>query len=135
MNLADIQFPGTIDDLKAAEDSAAQVSNSTQVSPGPNSGPLILQPTSDATPWRFEPCFGLDNLVDVWHLMYQNVKLYPWQYEELLRISGYLEGTLSGPRIHWTPHAPYLASYVCCNSSGKDMVLIRNHCDRPPASL
>ena len=88
--------------------------------PGPSPAPPDL--TLKAQP--FDPAFGLNDLIDVWYLMFPDTKLYPWQAEELLRISGYITGKLSGPRVHFFENNPYLASYVCANGSGKDRILI-----------
>ena len=83
------------------------------------------QPPPPPTPISgFDPAYGLNDLVDVWNLMFPDMDLYPWQAEELLRISGYVTGRLSGPRLHFTEQDPYLASYVCANGSGKDKILI-----------
>jgi len=76
-------------------------------------------------PFPFEPAFKeLDNLVDIHYFLYPDVPLYPWQRQELLRISGYVNGTLDGPRVHFSPQQAYRAAYVTVNGSGKDMVLI-----------
>lgn len=73
----------------------------------------------------FEPAFPeIDNLADVHYILYPEIKLYPWQLQELLRLSGYVDGTLSGPRVHYNPHQAFRATYVTVNGSGKDMVLI-----------
>lgn len=77
-------------------------------------------------PFGFDPIPGLDNLVQLWYVMEPNTELYRWQAEELYRISGYVDGTPSGKRIHWNSELPYFATYVCCNDSGKDIVLIRS---------
>lgn len=75
--------------------------------------------------YQFEPAFPeWDNLVDIWYTMYPDIRLYPWQVEELLRMSGYTTGRLDGPRVHFDPHQAYRAAYVTVNGSGKDMVLI-----------
>lgn len=89
--------------------------------PTPPTPPPPPAPTGNST---FDPAFGLNDLVDVWYLMYPDVELYPWQAEELLRISGYVTGKLSGPRVHFTEADPYLGAYVCANGSGKDKVII-----------
>ncbi len=73
----------------------------------------------------FEPAFPeIDNLADVHYILYPEIKLYPWQLQELLRLSGYVDGVLSGPRVHFNPHQAFRATYVTVNGSGKDMVLI-----------
>ena len=73
----------------------------------------------------FEPAFPeIDNLADVHYILYPEIQLYPWQLQELLRLSGYVDGTLSGPRVHFNPHQAFRATYVTVNGSGKDMILI-----------
>lgn len=126
MNLADLQLPGTLEDLKQArlQEAARKEKIAEDLA-----RPVAVTPTTpsahfEESPYKFDPLFGLNDLVDVWHMMYPDTKLYPWQAEELLRISGYIDGRRSGPRLHWTPESPLLAAYVCCNDSGKDMVII-----------
>lgn len=76
------------------------------------------------TVYTFDPVPGIRDLVDVWHIMYPNTRLYQWQYEELLRMSGFRDGSRNSPQQHWTPADPFEPAYCCANSSGKDMVLI-----------
>ena len=93
----------------------------------PQTSPALSPPQPPpplAPPSGFDPAYGLNDLVDVWNLMFPDMDLYPWQAEELLRISGYINGRLNGPRLHFTEQDPYLASYVCANGSGKDKILI-----------
>ncbi len=94
-----------------------------QATPG---APLLSEPISKATKPRieFDPIFGLRHLVDVWYFIYPDIPLYPWQKEELYRLSGYVNGNPNGPRKHYSPDDPYFASYVCANGSGKDKVII-----------
>lgn len=126
-SIENLPFPGTIDDLRqkalADEQYKAAVKADLDGKPAPVQR---LHPEIEVTEpqYKFEPLFGLDNLVDVWHAIHPNTRLYPWQYEELMRISGYVDGTRHGPRLHWTPDAPLRANHVCCNGSGKDMALI-----------
>lgn len=85
--------------------------------------PSFTPDPTDAFP--FEPAFPeIDNLADVHYILYPEIKLYPWQLQELLRLSGYVNGTLSGPRVHFNPHQAFRVAYVTPNGSGKDMVLI-----------
>lgn len=100
----------SIEQLSAAL--AAPSPGQTPLSPSPNSSP------------DFDPAFGFDNLVEIWYAIHPETKLHPWQREELLRISGYVDGTLDGPRIHWFKGQAYRGAYVCANSSGKDRMLI-----------
>lgn len=81
-------------------------------------------PTPPAPSNGFDPAYGLNDLVDVWNLMFPEMDLYNWQAEELLRMSGYITGRLNGPRVHFTEQDPYLSTYVCANGSGKDKILI-----------
>jgi len=77
------------------------------------------------SPFPFEPAFEeFDNLVDIHYTIYPDFKLYPWQLQELLRMSGYVHGTLSGPRVHYTTHQAFRGAYVTVNGSGKDVILI-----------
>lgn len=92
----------------------------TTTLPAPKINSLSYQPV-------FDPILGLDNLVSVWYLLYPDIELYPWQREELLRISGYPAGTTKSaehPRRHHFHTDPYQAIYPCANGSGKDKVLI-----------
>ena len=72
----------------------------------------------------FDPAFGLQDLVDVWYLMHPDVELYPWQREELLRLSGHLSGSINDPRFNFTAAEPCMIAHPCANGSGKDMALI-----------
>jgi hypothetical protein len=75
--------------------------------------------------YPFEPAFPeINDLVDVWYIINPDIPLYPWQTEELLRISGYINGKLSGPRVHFTADQALRYALVTVNGSGKDMVLI-----------
>lgn len=75
--------------------------------------------------YPFEPAFPeITDLLDVWYIIHPDVVLYDWQAQELLRISGYVNGTLDGPRVHFNPDVAFRAAYVTVNGSGKDMVLI-----------
>lgn len=96
-------------------------SSAPNPNPNPPPGPPNL---SSFSAGPFDPAFGLNDLIDVWYLMFPETKLYSWQAEELLRMSGYVTGKLNGPRVHFTEQNPYLASYVCANGSGKDRILI-----------
>lgn len=93
----------------------------TQPKSSPSLSPAPPPPPSSGS---FDPAYGLNDLVDVWNLMFPEMDLYPWQAEELLRMSGYITGRLNGPRVHFTEQDPYLSSYVCANGSGKDKILI-----------
>ena len=114
--------------VNAAFDTGGNSTASTQapaqtlpaLSPPPTPPPPSFPQTSGA----FDPAFGLNDLIDVWNLMNPDTDLYDWQATELLRMSGYVTGKLSGPRVHFTEANPYLGSYVCANGSGKDKVLI-----------
>ena len=88
------------------------------------SHPAAPAPAASKPRIEFSPLFGLRHLVDVWYFINPDIPLYPWQKEELYRLSGYLDGTPHGPRIHFAPDNPFLASYVCANGSGKDKVII-----------
>ena len=109
---------------------AEQAAFSNRASSKPTSRPpetspaLSPGPTPPAPPNGFDPAYGLNDLVDVWNLMFPEMDLYAWQAEELLRMSGYITGRLNGPRVHFTEQDPYLATYVCSNGSGKDKILI-----------
>lgn len=77
------------------------------------------------SPYPFDPAFPeFDNLVDIHYTMYPDMQLYPWQLQELLRMSGYVHGTLSGPRVHFSTRQAFRATYVTVNGSGKDVILI-----------
>lgn len=121
----------TIEEIEAAElyakIMAAETRQSLDIPQAPQQEHQRFSPNPpNITPiyGPFDPAFGLNDLIDVWYLMYPETKLYPWQAEELLRLSGYPTGRLSGPRIHYTEQSPCLASYVCANGSGKDRILI-----------
>lgn len=73
----------------------------------------------------FEPAFpAIQDLAALHYYMYPDIGLYIWQVEELLRISGYVNGRLDGERIHYNPHQAFRGSYATVNGSGKDMILI-----------
>lgn len=125
----EIQFPGTIEAIEQLRVNETMLRQRAAADLG--AGPPVQEPVTatmsgriEVSEYRFEPFMGLDNLVDVWHLIYPHKRLYPWQYQELMRLSGYLDGTRNGPRVHWTPEAPFMSNYVCCNDAGKDMVII-----------
>jgi len=150
--LPDIQFPPSLEELQskppvladtatantlvdAGFDPAAVVPYAPLTEPHPDElSPTPKPPTpivtgDHVTPvdgtFEFSPAFDeIDNLVDVWYLMHPDIKLYDWQYQELLRMSGYIEGRLDGPRIHFDPRQAFRGSYCCCNGSGKDLALI-----------
>lgn len=114
--------------------SLPQTPSASNITSGPEPHPASaidvgsLPPSGIETalnPDNFCPIPGLDNLVQLWYAMEPNTELYDWQAQELYRISGYVNGTPSGPRIHWSSDNPLFATYVCCNNSGKDIVLIR----------
>ena len=94
--------------------------------PGPNPAPPPenkLQYSARVHP--YDPIFpGIRNLVDVWNLLHPEIRLYGWQAEELLRISGHRDGRLTTTREDWSIDDPMQAAYVCANGSGKDMALI-----------
>lgn len=83
--------------------------------PGPPT-PIELQ--------GFNPLYGFKDLVDVAEYIYPDVYLHQWQREELYRLSGYVNGKKSGPRMHWFKHQPFMGSYVCANGSGKDKIIL-----------
>lgn len=96
--------------------SAAQPVNET---PGPFSLPRIYASCAPLKP--LIP--GLDDLVHIWNFIYPDFTLYPWQEQELLRISGYIDGVRNNNRVDYTPQNPFIAGYRCPNGSGKDMTL------------
>ena len=123
----------TIEEIEAEELYARVMADRSKLPQGPlseeirPSGAAFQQNPSPAGPNQpqpFDPAFGLNDLIDVWYLMFPDTKLYPWQAEELLRISGYVTGKIDGPRVHFSENNPYLSSYVCANGSGKDRILI-----------
>lgn len=84
---------------------------------------LITSPTPEHLV-GYDPLFGFEDLVDVWCFIRPETKLHDWQAQELLRMSGWPRGYKTGERIHWYKNQPNIASYVCCNGSGKDDILI-----------
>lgn len=101
-------------------DETGELRSHSPQAPGPN-----ISAYTGLVKYEFSPAFDeIDNLVDVWNLIAPETTLYDWQYEELLRMSGYVTGRLSGPRIHWDPQNPYKSTLCCANGSGKDMTLI-----------
>ena len=52
------------------------------------------------------------------------IKLYPWQREELLRAAGFRGGLVNEHFREPTEHEPFRATYPAANGSGKDFVLI-----------
>ena len=80
--------------------------------------------TKTAVVHPFDPVFGFRDLVDVWYAMNPDVHLYKWQYEELMRLSGYRTGSSKSVRDDWTIDDPYQSALVCANGSGKDMTVI-----------
>jgi len=118
-------IPAALDDIRMAV-KAEEIfieRAKTELSPKPKPTPGLE--INETVSYRFDPFMGIDNLVDVWYMMHPDTKLYPWQHQELLRLSGYIDGTKTGPRLHWTPDAPFMGNYVCCNDAGKDLVLIK----------
>jgi len=111
--------------IMAEQAAFANRASSKPTSRPPEASPALSPgPTPPAPPNGFDPAYGLNDLVDVWNLMFPEMDLYQWQAEELLRMSGYITGRLNGPRLHFTEQDPYLATYVCANGSGKDKILI-----------
>lgn len=87
--------------------------------------PNYYRKNDDGNKFPFEPAFAhIQDLASLHYYLYPDIPLYIWQVEELLRISGYVDGRLDGERIHYDPHQAYRASYVTVNGSGKDMILI-----------
>ncbi len=122
-----LNVPPTIEELAAARANKQLHSAGLSRAAGPVTMPPAIgdgPPPDEESPYKFEPFLGLDNLVDVWYLMRPDTKLYPWQYHTLMLLSGYLDGTKNGPRMHWTPSAPLIGALVACNDSGKDMAVI-----------
>ena len=72
----------------------------------------------------YKPLFGLTDLVDFHYFITPEIKLHPWQAQELRRMSGWPTGRKEGDRIHWYKDRPNIACYCCANGSGKDMNLI-----------
>lgn len=127
MNPEDVPIPPTREELAQRRLNKAVHADGQARSAGPVVMPpqISIEPSPDNdSPYKFEPFLGLSDLVDVWYLMRPDTKLYPWQYQTLLLLSGYIDGTRKGPRVHWTPAAPLIASFVACNDSGKDMTII-----------
>jgi len=128
MNLKPFEWADEVDQKELLSKLPAGTSHATpeiprapklpEASPSDNS----LSPTKARI--EFAPLFGLRHLVDVWYFINPDIPLYPWQKEELYRLSGYTTGSPNGPREHFSPSNPFLASYVCANGSGKDKVII-----------
>lgn len=91
-----------------------------------NSSTVEIPPSKPEHLIGYDPLFGLEDLVDFHYFIRPHIKLHPWQHQELLRVSGWPSGRKVGERIHWYKYQPNIASYVCCNGSGKDDILIGN---------
>lgn len=112
----------TTQHIPCAEPSDGLIPQPQTPAPTPKSGDHVT-PVNGT--YAFSPAFDeIDNLVDVWYLMNPDIKLYPWQKQELLRISGYVDGVKNENRVHFTPQEAFRAALCCCNGSGKDLTLI-----------
>ncbi len=67
-----------------------------------------------------------DNAGEWMAFVMPELPLYPWQREELMRMSGYLDprNATRGNKFTYTDHNPNRSIYCCANGSGKDQVLI-----------
>lgn len=121
--------------LKAKyEEVAAPVNSNSQVDPpdeppgAPNSGVEI---SSSALPdiktiRPTIPAFAFDSPVHLHTLLQPDIKLYDWQFEELMRVAGYpVPGKYSpADKVSYSTQQPFIGTYPCANASGKDMILI-----------
>lgn len=73
-----------------------------------------------------EPAFNIDNPVMLHQLINPKIKLYDWQFEELMRIGGYPVKGKYAPanKIIFNTSNTFRGNYPCANGSGKDMYLI-----------
>lgn len=66
----------------------------------------------------------IDNPAILLALLMPEVKLYKWQFEQLMQVAGYLKPGNFKERIHVDEHNPFKLVLSAANGSGKDMIII-----------
>lgn len=130
--IAPTQTAQTLVELAAPQIAAVEVQaplSSRAFADSPTPQPQPLTDADHVAPvegtLEFSPAFDeIEDLVDLWYLIHPDIPLYKWQEEELLRVSGYVDGTRKSERIHYDPKRAFRGAYCCANGSGKDLALI-----------